>query len=601
VPSWVCDEVTLRVLDVNESAIRQYGYRREQFLAMSLADLESPDQAMRSDAMPAEEPDIRRFRKANGTVVAVRIAKSRIETGNRPAILFSASDLSEQEQVFLDCERRCTALRSSEQRYRQLFEIGSDYDWEMDADYRMSYVSPAYEAVVGVPASQALGKRFAETPGVRVEPEMGRMAILAQKEKKPYRDFVYSRKLPNGEIRWFSVSAAPIFGEDGEFRGFRGVASNITARMESEAAARLARRQLHDAVAHVTQPFVVFNAEDRTVAFNQAFVDLHTVSDSNTLVCEGVSFRALAEWQLRSGFYAEAPEPAIDLETLFARYQTEDEHSYHLRDHRWMLVTYRRLPGAGRVGLWTDITAIKHAEGERQALEAQLHHSQRLEALGTLAGGVAHELNNTLVPVVALTKIVWRRLPEGSRERGNLETVMRASERARDLVKQILAFSRKQDLRHEGVDLTAVVGEALGMMRAVIPTTIRVEQAITPTPPLDGDPAQLHQMVVNLLTNSSQAIGSAHGTISVGLHTDVDGAHIRLTVADTGNGMDESTRARIFEPFFTTKGVGQGTGLGLAVVHGIVTGLGGRVDVASAPGQGARFEVVFPIPPLAPG
>jgi signal transduction histidine kinase len=200
-----------------------------------------------------------------------------------------------------------------------------------------------------------------------------------------------------------------------------------------------------------------------------------------------------------------------------------------------------------------------------------------------------------LVPVVALTKMVLRRLAEGSRERANLETVVQASERARDLVKQILAFSRKQELRRESFDLGAVAGEALSMLRASIPTSIRLDQSIAATPLIQGDPGQLHQVIVNLVTNAAQAIDAAHGTIAVGLRT--DGASIRLSVADTGCGMDETVRARIFEPFFTTKAVGQGTGLGLAVVHGIVAGHGGCIAVESAPGRGTRIDIVLPIAP----
>jgi PAS domain S-box-containing protein len=734
VPTWLCEGANLRLIDANDSAVRRYGYSPAQFRAMTMADLERPEDARRPLALRGLAADadgkgeIRRHRKADGTTIAVRIEMCRVEVDGRPAVLVTAIDIDVHERALFDSEQRfdelrcreqrfremfeaasdwfwetdengrlayispnletlyrisvadllgqrlndipgikispevahgalaaikarqpyrdyvyswqlspaepkrwvhtnslpmfdrqgdfrgyrgvCRditaqveadhALRESEQRFRQLFEIGADYSWEMGADYRMSYVSPNYEAVVGVPASQALGKRFAETPGVRVEPEMGKMAILAQKEKKPYRDFVYSRKLASGEIRWFSVSAVPIFGEDGEFRGFRGVAANITARIKSEAAARLAQRRLHDAVAHVTQPFVVFDADDRAVAFNQAFVDLHTLPDSNTPVCAGVSFRDLAEWQLRTGFYvAGSDEQPTDLETLLARHQSEEEHSYHLRDNRWMLITYRRLPGDGKVGLWTDITAIKRAGEQHRRLEEQLHHSQRLESLGTLAGGVAHELNNTLVPVVALTKIVQRRLPEGSRERANLETVVQASERARDLVKQILAFSRKQELRQETFDLAAVAVEALSMLRASIPSSIRLEPRLSPTPPIQGDPVQLHQMIVNLVTNAAQAIGLAQGTITVVLAAEADEAHLRLSVSDTGCGMDEATRARIFEPFFTTKAVGQGTGLGLAVVHGIVASHGGHIDVHSAPDRGTRVDIVFPIAAVA--
>jgi PAS domain S-box-containing protein len=460
----------------------------------------------------------------------------------------------------------------------------------------MTKLSPNYETFFGVPLSEALGKRLTDIPGVAVDAERVKPVAEAIKARRAYRDFVYSRALANGEKRWISISASPVFDGERKFQGYLGVGADITARVEAEAAARLAQRRLHDAVGHVSQPFVVYDAEDRAVAFNQAFTDLHREPTARTPVCQGVPFRELAAWQLRMGFYADGPDDeAVDLEMLLTRHLTEGEHSYHLRDGRWMLVDYRRLPGGGRVGLWTDVTQIKRAEEERRNTESRMHHSQRLEALGTLAGGVAHDLNNALVPVLALTKLVAGRLPEDSRERRNLDTVVQAAVRARDLVKQILSFSRKEEQRREGVDLAAVTAEALGLLRASIPSSIRIEEAITPTPDILGDAGQLHQVIVNLVTNAAQAIGDTHGTISVRLGLEADGQHLRLSVTDTGCGMDEATQGRIFEPFFTTKQVGQGTGLGLSVVHGIVTSHGGRIDLTSARGQGTRIDIVLPV------
>jgi signal transduction histidine kinase len=223
--------------------------------------------------------------------------------------------------------------------------------------------------------------------------------------------------------------------------------------------------------------------------------------------------------------------------------------------------------------------------------------------LGTLAGGAAHEINNALVPVIALTKMVASHLPEDSRDRRSLGSVLIGAERSRDLVKQILAFSRKEEgdarQRVDDIDLAAVLREALGLMRATVPTSIRFAEEIAPVPPMAGDANQLHQVIVNLVTNAAHAIGAAHGTITVGLRA--DDAGLRFWVSDTGCGMDEATKARIFEPFFTTKEVGKGTGLGLAVVHGIVKQHGGRIEAESAPGRGTRFDVVFPLRAVASG
>jgi two-component system, cell cycle sensor histidine kinase and response regulator CckA len=166
-------------------------------------------------------------------------------------------------------------------------------------------------------------------------------------------------------------------------------------------------------------------------------------------------------------------------------------------------------------------------------------------------------------------------------------------------VKQILAFSRKEEEGQpkQSVDVAAVLREALGLMRATVPTSIRLVEEIAPNPAISGDPSQLQQVIVNIVTNAAQAIGPAHGSITVTLRPEPDGAHLRLSVADTGHGMDEATLARIFEPFFTTKPAGEGTGLGLSVAHGMIKARGGRIEVKSAPGQGSRFDVLLPVAP----
>ena len=496
-----------------------------------------------------------------------------------------------------------SAQRENERQFRRVLEAAADYYWETDAQYRLSYLSESYEKVVGIPAADVIGKRQSESPDILIDPERGKVLLVAQRAKQPYRDFVFARKKPDGGKRWFKVSGAPVFDRHGAFKGYRGVGAEITAQVEAEAVARLAQEQLHEAVAQVTQPIVVYDAEDRVVTYNQAFADLHQSPSTNTPVVRGVSFRALAEWQLRFGFYGDGPDDAaIDLETLLARLQTEAVHTYHLRDGRWMLVAYRRLPGGGTVGLWTDVTELKRAEAERRALERQMHHAQRLEALGTLAGGVAHEINNALVPVIALTKMAAGKLPEGSRERRNLDTVLTGAERSRDLVKQILAFCRnEEEARQRGrVDVAEVLREALRLMRATLPASIRVEEEIAPVPAIAADPGQLQQVIVNVMTNAAQAIGQAQGRITVSLRPDATGAHLHLSIADTGCGMDAATLARIFEPFFTTKQVGEGTGLGLSVAHGIVVDHGGRIEATSTLGQGTRFDIVLPMPAAQP-
>ncbi|HXP77927.1 MAG TPA: ATP-binding protein, partial [Stellaceae bacterium] len=233
-------------------------------------------------------------------------------------------------------------------------------------------------------------------------------------------------------------------------------------------------------------------------------------------------------------------------------------------------------------------------------LEDQLHHSQKLEALGTLAGGIAHDLNNTLVPVIAMAKLGLKRAEPRSTAYESFELIYQAGLRARDLVKQVLAFSRKDTVDRRPFRLHEVVEEALAMLRPTIPATITIEREIDAVPPIMGDATQLHQVAVNLVTNAVHAVGMRLGTITVavgmrpGANPGGPGC-VRLSVRDTGCGMDEATQKRIFDPFFTTKAVGEGSGLGLSVVHGIVTGHGGTIRVESRPEHGACFVIDLPL------
>ena len=239
---------------------------------------------------------------------------------------------------------------------------------------------------------------------------------------------------------------------------------------------------------------------------------------------------------------------------------------------------------------------LLEAEREkRRELEMAVNHAGRVDALGRLAGGIAHDLNNALVPVLAMTKLVLSRMKAQTREYANLELVLMGAERAKELVQQILAFSRKQGVEQREFDLGRVVGDSIKMLRASFPPTLMLETEIDPIPAVYGDPGQLNQVLVNLVTNGAHAIGEKPGTVTISLHADDADGYVRLAVTDTGSGMDEATRARMFEPFFTTKEVGKGTGLGLSVVHGIITAHEGKISVQSERGKGTRIDIVLPV------
>jgi len=245
---------------------------------------------------------------------------------------------------------------------------------------------------------------------------------------------------------------------------------------------------------------------------------------------------------------------------------------------------------------------------ERRAMEAQLRQALKMEAIGTLAGSVAHELNNLLQPILMMTELVLTEIPEESTHAVHLRRVVDAGGKAAEIVQRILAFGRADEGSHALLDMAFVVREAISFIRTILPSSITLRVEIDDgIGMIQGDKTQLTQVLINLATNARDAIGANVGTVWVQLskvtlaaeaaaaYAVKPGDYALLKVRDTGAGMDKATAERIFEPFFTTKGVGKGTGLGLSVTHGIVAGHGGAIQVDSTPRQGATFVIYLPI------
>jgi PAS domain S-box-containing protein len=308
------------------------------------------------------------------------------------------------------------------------------------------------------------------------------------------------------------------------------------------------------------------------------------------------------ETALRDHFEARTP-----------RYECEYRVRQSDGQWRWLLSRGRFLRHATGepyrfVGSTIDITAEKQAQADKENLEAQLRQSQKMEAIGTLAGGIAHDFNNILGAILGYGELAHQHSAEGSALRRYLDNILHAAGRAKSLVDRILGFSRSGLGERVPVHVQAITEETLELLAASLPAGIRLEQKLLAgNAAVIGDATQLHQVIMNLCTNALHAM--EHGGVLNVLLERIDlneprtlsrgalapGPHLRLTVSDTGSGIPPEIFERMFDPFFTTKGVGEGTGLGLSVVHGIVTDLGGAIEVTTRAGHGTTFEIWLPI------
>jgi PAS domain S-box-containing protein len=420
-------------------------------------------------------------------------------------------------------------------------------------------------------------------------------------------DVEYRLQRPNGEYGWVHE-----IGEVEQLEGdkpvsYAGTLQDITDLKSAAAALEESERRFRSLADTVPVLVWLRNELGEYFFFNKTYLDF--------------TGRTLEE-EVRAD-YAASIHPD-DLAMWKGKIETEiatpsqapGSMEYRLRsstgDYHWFLDLWRpRVDPDGRylgdIGVLVDVTV-------RKQMEDELRQSQKLQSIGTLAGGIAHDLNNLLVPILGLTELTMDRLPKGERDHRNLANVIAAAERAQRLVEQILAFSRRDKPSRQPIKLTSVVPEVLSLLRSVVPTSVAIREEIDiDTPEILGDATQLHQVLMNLASNASGAMGLKGGVLTIKvapamldaafcqLHPGVIvGPAAKLSVGDTGRGMDEETIKRIFEPFFTTKGVGEGTGLGLSVVHGIVAAHGGAIDVESGIGKGTTFTIYIPASSAGP-
>ncbi|MBI5443713.1 MAG: PAS domain S-box protein [Deltaproteobacteria bacterium] len=496
-----------------------------------------------------------------------------------------------QERV-AEKERAEAALLESKQRYEDLANLLPETVFETDEKGYFTYLNRnGFEAFGYDETDLRAGLHATE---IFVPEERGRAAeairgILAGEQGRVNE---YAAQREDGAVFPLLAHSRGI-ARDGKIIGLRGVLVDISERKKSEG--ELAR--LAAAVQQAAEAILVTDVTGWIEYVNPAFEKIfglgrHAVLARSLSVLEGVVDEGFVPRVLQ------AIEDGSEWRGHIAG--RHDGISFEVESTLSPV-----LDGRGRI---TNFVFVNRDVTEQSKLEKQLRQTQKLEALGTLAGGIAHDFNNILTPILGLTQTAMDELPEGSEARQDLRRVLSAGLRAKDLVSQILTFARQGENRRWAVQIGPIVHEVLKLLRASLPASIEIQRRIDEgVGAILCDPTQIHQVLLNLCTNASHAIGSAQGVLDVSL-TEVmvpaefagqhpglrEGAYVRLTVGDTGCGMTREVLERIFEPFFTTKPPGEGTGMGLAVVHGIVRGHDGAIAVRSAPGEGTIVDVYFP-------
>ncbi len=391
--------------------------------------------------------------------------------------------------------------------------------------------------------------------------------------------------------------------------GMVGVMLDITERKKAERSLRYERDRLQTYLDAAPSMFVALDREGRVTLVNNRGVEILEYGPDEIIgkdwfenfLPEGIRdeikgvFRALLRGEMKSVEFNENP--------VLTKGGEERLIAWH------NILLYDTDAGlSGILASGEDVTERRRLAKEREQLEKQLRQGQKMEALGTLAGGIAHDFNNILAVVNGYAELALLEAEEKTELHSALEEVLHAGLRGRDLANQILTFSRQSEQERRPLDVVQILKETLRFLRASIPTTIEMRQNVgVKTGMFMGDPTQIHQVIMNLCTNAAHAMAEKGGILSVDLNRidlaadDVKyravlspGPYLELSVSDTGHGMEKAVMDRIFDPFYTTKGPGEGTGMGLSVVHGIVTSQGGSISVSSEPGEGTRFEILLP-------
>jgi PAS domain S-box-containing protein len=492
----------------------------------------------------------------------------------------------ELQRLSASLDRLEHALADSESRYHILLEAARDGVAVVAAgDITLTYANPRLAELLGFGAESMVGRSIFDFLFPEEHDTYRKIADKLRQE--PRRDLIREVRLKHrsGEEVLVEVSVTPLF-LDQDLYGLV-ICRDLFRRRETE----LRLKTLFTAIEHADEEVLITDRDTRIRYVNPAF---EKNSGYRMVEVLGKNPRMLQSGEVSKAFYREM------WRTLLAGEVWRGRFINRRKDGRRCLLDAKISPIIDDNGTINGFVAVRRDVGEKVQMERQLVQSQKMEAIGTLAGGIAHDFNNILAGILGYSELALLDLPADSAVYKNLLQIHSAGERARELIQQILTYSRQSKTQPRLLDIHALLTESLELLRASLPANIRIERHLVEEAFVFSDATQIHQIVMNLCTNAAHAMSPQGGVLSVTLETvgvDADhelvrrgvtpGAFLHLEVADTGQGMPPEIQKRVFDPYFTTKARGKGTGMGLAMVHSIVRQLGGRIHLRSEVGGAA--------------
>jgi len=486
-----------------------------------------------------------------------------------------------------------------------LIETSRDWIWEVDLELRHTFCNPAVEAILGYSPDTFVGRncveRMHEEDAIRLREPIKKSIS----DKSGWKGLVIRWRHKDGSYRYLESNAVPILDKKGELTGFRGVDRDITERRQAEEALRDSEDRFRGIFENTNSGVAVYKAVDDGKDF--IFLDFNASGEA----IEGVRREDIIGKRVSETFPGVEKFGLLDVFRRVWRTGKPEHHPITMyQDNRiqgWRENFVYCLRSGEVVTVYEDITERMKIEEEKRLLEEQYHQAQKVDSIGRLAGGVAHDLNNLLSPIIGYSDILLDDLRPDDKRREYVNEIRYAGFRSRDLIRQLLAFSRKQTLEYKPLDMNKAVFDFEKLLRRAIREDIKLE--IIPyrdTLSVMADIGQIEQVIMNLAVNAQDAMQEGGcmtiklehrdlGEDDAAIHPDVKpGAYALLAVTDTGCGMDHEIKEHLFEPFYSTKGE-QGTGLGMATVYGIVKQHGGNILIQSEPGMGATINVYLPI------